>query len=248
MSAPRLLDLFARAQGTSVGYARAGFQVTASDIDSYPRHPEVAEFFTADALEVLDDVAFCRTFDMIAASPVCKGYSNLRFRHQGVEYPQQIAPVLEKLERIGRPYVLENVESKAVREAYVREPVRLCGSMFGLGATCRDGNYRQLRRHRLFLPGGWKFTAPGPCAHGTLTGGVYGTGGGGPQTRGYRFNWGSIGVYGHGSNGVNGKGYAGNKGEAAEAMGIDWMRRDDLSQAIPPAYTKHIGEEAMFWV
>lgn len=26
-----------------------------------------------------------------------------------------------------------------------------------------------------------------------------------------------------------------------DAMGIDWMRRDELAQAIPPAYTEHIG-------
>jgi DNA (cytosine-5)-methyltransferase 1 len=25
------------------------------------------------------------------------------------------------------------------------------------------------------------------------------------------------------------------------AMGIDWMRREELTQAIPPAYTEHIG-------
>jgi hypothetical protein len=30
--------------------------------------------------------------------------------------------------------------------------------------------------------------------------------------------------------------------EASTAMGIDWMSRDDLSQAIPPAYTRWIGE------
>ena len=29
---------------------------------------------------------------------------------------------------------------------------------------------------------------------------------------------------------------------AAEAMGIDWMNREELTQAIPPAYTKFIGE------
>ena len=27
----------------------------------------------------------------------------------------------------------------------------------------------------------------------------------------------------------------------AQAMGIDWMTRDELAQAIPPAYTEHIG-------
>lgn len=27
----------------------------------------------------------------------------------------------------------------------------------------------------------------------------------------------------------------------AGAMGIPWMNRDELSEAIPPAYTEHIG-------
>jgi len=28
-------------------------------------------------------------------------------------------------------------------------------------------------------------------------------------------------------------------------MGIDWMTRDELSEAIPPAYTEHIGGQLM---
>jgi DNA (cytosine-5)-methyltransferase 1 len=28
-------------------------------------------------------------------------------------------------------------------------------------------------------------------------------------------------------------------------MGIDWMNRDELSQAIPPAYTQYIGEQLL---
>jgi DNA (cytosine-5)-methyltransferase 1 len=31
-------------------------------------------------------------------------------------------------------------------------------------------------------------------------------------------------------------------GEYRDVMGIDWMNRNELSQAIPPAYTEHIGE------
>ena len=32
---------------------------------------------------------------------------------------------------------------------------------------------------------------------------------------------------------------------AAEAMGIDWMNRDELTQAIPPVYTEYIGRQLM---
>ena len=32
---------------------------------------------------------------------------------------------------------------------------------------------------------------------------------------------------------------------AAEAMGIDWMKRDELTQAIPPAYTEFIGRQML---
>jgi DNA (cytosine-5)-methyltransferase 1 len=31
-------------------------------------------------------------------------------------------------------------------------------------------------------------------------------------------------------------------GEAREAMGIIWMTRDELREAVPPAYTKFIGD------
>ena len=33
--------------------------------------------------------------------------------------------------------------------------------------------------------------------------------------------------------------------KAREAMGIDWMRRDELAESIPPAYTEHIGAQLL---
>lgn len=49
----------------------------------------------------------------------------------------------------------------------------------------------------------------------------------------------AVGVYGHG--GYSGKHRMLYRAEAAEAMQIDWMTRDEMTQAIPPAYTRHVG-------
>jgi hypothetical protein len=36
--------------------------------------------------------------------------------------------------------------------------------------------------------------------------------------------------------------------EWKEAMGIDWMKRDELAEAIPPAYTEFIGSQLLQFV
>jgi DNA (cytosine-5)-methyltransferase 1 len=41
----------------------------------------------------------------------------------------------------------------------------------------------------------------------------------------------------------SGAGGAATTARGREAMGIDWMNRDELSEAIPPAYTHYIGEQ-----
>lgn len=95
----------------------------------------------------------------------------------------------------------------------------LCGSMFGLGATCDDGVWRYLQRHRLFETSWGPGRAP-TCRH--------------PEGR-------PIGVYGAGGGWKHGS-YMANARESAECMGIDWMTTRELSQAIPPAYTEFLGK------
>lgn len=47
-----------------------------------------------------------------------------------------------------------------------------------------------------------------------------------------------VGVHGN-------QNYAGERALRERAMGIDWMSPYELTQAIPPAYTTHIGEYLM---
>lgn len=95
-------------------------------------------------------------------------------------------------------------------------PVVLCGSMFGL---CVERGW--LKRHRLFE---CNFPVHQPkCDH----------------PRGVR----AVGVYGHG--GPHEKHNHAWAFEARALMEIDWMTRDELSEAIPPVYTHHVGHYMM---
>jgi DNA (cytosine-5)-methyltransferase 1 len=94
--------------------------------------------------------------------------------------------------------------------------------------------YRQLRRHRLFETN--VAVMQSPCQHLGEALGVYG---GGPTGR-YTFENGARKDR-YGRRG----GYQGTVAEKREAMGIDWMNASEINQAIPPAYTEHIGRYLM---
>lgn len=204
---PRLLDLFCGAGGCSVGYSRAGFDVTGVDIDDHPSYP--FRLIVGDALEVLSDTKFLGTFDVIHASPPCQAFTAYRRRGGGVGegYPDLIAPVRERLREWGGTYVIENVPG-----APLVDPVQLCGSSFGL----------DVRRHRLFESSA-ALMAP-PCQHGTQLPRFP------PATN--RTNLRrtvEVGVWR-----IPLK-------VQQRAMGIDWMSLEDLTQAVPPAFTEHVG-------
>jgi DNA (cytosine-5)-methyltransferase 1 len=211
---PRLLDLFCGAGGCSVGYHRAGFDVTGVDIVPQHRYPFL-DLAQDDAMLVLADVDYCRTFDAIHASPPCQLYSATHSRWSDRDHPDLIGPVRAALIEIGRPYVIENVVG-----APLIAPVLLCGSMFDLTL---DGAV--LKRHRLF-ESSVPLIAPADRCAGRPVVGVYGTGGAWTRTA-------------PGGGGVKVSGAV-----AARLMGIDWTdHQAALAQAIPPAYTEHIGRQ-----
>lgn len=133
----------------------------------------------------------------------------------GRKYPDLVDDVRARLELSAVPWVIENVEGSPLRW-----PITLCGTMFGL--TSASGLW--LKRHRLFETS-WAMLAPS-CEH--------------PRRP-------SIGVYGNGTNSHHRKRLGRNimTEEQREAMGIDWMPRKYLTQAIPPAYTNWIGTRLM---
>jgi DNA (cytosine-5)-methyltransferase 1 len=215
---PRLLDLFCGAGGCAVGYHRAGFEVVGADIAPQPRYP--FEFHQADALEFL--AAHGRELDAIHASPPCQAFSQARFTpgSQGKEYPRLLDDTLSLLAEIGRPWVVENVEGSPL------SGVVLCGTMFGL----------RVRRHRVFAASFWTL-APGPCRHRASDLGVYA----GKVTRlGTR-----AAAYVASTGRTHYRPRLASLADGREAMGIDWMTRDELAQAIPPAYTEWVGGRLM---
>lgn len=214
---PRLLDLFCCAGGASCGYTLAGFDVVGVDIAPQPHYPYA--FVQANALDILKDRAFLAEFDAIHASPECKGYThcNLSPKHR---YQKLIGEVREALDKIGKPYVIENVIGA---KHVLRASLLLCGTMFGL----------PMRRHRLFETNVGEFGVfiypPRTCAHKGATIGVYGHSiwdsslPGTPRKDGRKRPDSVPAEVGH------------------RAMGINWMNKEELAEALPPVYTQWIG-------
>jgi len=219
MTRPLLLDLFCGAGGAGMGYHRAGFDVVGVDIRPQPRYP--FEFIQADALRWLGDLAtegHHEGFipDAIHASPPCQDHI------RGGSHPVHgtawmLAATRLELERTGLPWVIENVPGAPMRADY-----QLCGCMFGLHL-----GEMQLVRERWFETSWGGFEMRSPCDHAG------------------RF---AVSVTGHGTT-TYARDKLGRNPTIAEYRqlmgGITWMNRDELSQAIPPQYTEHIGRQLL---
>lgn len=234
MTRPRILDLFCCAGGAAKGYYDAGFDVYGVDIRVQPRYPFASYY--GDAIEVLsallrgEKIAFRRRdgtvewlglsdFAAIHASPPCQGYTAMRYAPGAKGAPRLIGQVRILLEATGLSWVIENVEEA---RSEMRDPMMLCGSAFGL-----QSHGCELRRHRLF-ESNIALASPG-CQHGSLP--VVGVYGGHARIRSAK----------HGGRTTRDAWPNGHKLVAAEAMGMDWATLAEMSEAIPPAYTHHIG-------
>jgi DNA (cytosine-5)-methyltransferase 1 len=181
-------------------------------VDIDPQPHYPFSFIQADALSL--DPEFLLAFDAIHASPPCQSYSDLAKRNGNAdEWPRLIDPVRDILSNTGLPYVIENVEG-----APLINPIILCGTMFP--------NLRVLR-HRLFESNVELFAPPHqkhPKVH---------TFDKRKSHYGKTDEWRDfVQVTGGGNCSI---------AAAHDAMGIDWMTKGEINEAIPPDYTKYIG-------
>lgn len=213
MSRPRLLDLFCGAGGAAMGYHRAGFDVVGVDIRPQPQYP--FEFHQRDVTAMRPWAV--SGFAAAHASPPCQAYSTMSNRW-GSDSRALIAETRHLLDRIGVPWVLENVPGA---RRHLVDPVRLTGEMFGLG----------VHRPRLFETN-WLLMGCPPPPRQTDAAAVYGKN---DQRRLWtRTDGGSL--------------YAATLERGRAAMGVDWMGWDELREAIPPAYTEFIGHQLQAFV
>ena len=194
-----------------MGLHRAGFEVVGVDIEPQPRYP--FEFRHGDALN-----ADLRGYDFVWASPPCHDHSRVTGRDRKANGAKGTAWMLERtIERLAKlkvPWIVENVEGAQWPPSVFR--VMLCGSMFGL----------DVRRHRWFA-GNTAMLVPS-CDHSRQR----------PRFRSLDSRRPGVlacvvGVHGHTN-------YVGEFAIRCKAMGIDWMTNDDLSQAIPPAFSEYL--------
>ena len=212
----KLLDLFCGAGGAAVGYHRAGFdEIVGVDLNPQPRYP--FEFVQGDALEYLSEHG--SEFDAVHASPPCQDYSRAVRHLSSPGYPRLIEPTQDILETLDCPYVIENVVGSPIpiqSTLFGRHGFCLCGTMFGL----------RIWRHRLFATN-FAVALPGPCNHAEPAMNPFNSAGAA------RLHEECLAVLGHKD-----------VGEAywRDHWGVGWMNRSEGREAIPPAYTEHIGQ------
>jgi DNA (cytosine-5)-methyltransferase 1 len=152
-------------------------------------------------------------FDVIHASPPCQGYSACKTMHTCRD--RSYTQLIPEIRNRLDAFGAPYVIENVVG-APLKSPIMLCGLSFGL----------HLFRHRLFESNLF-LLEPSHTKHRDRVG-----------------ENGFVCMAGHGDSG-RGRILASHRSKASwvNASGIDWMTRQELSQAIPPAYTEFIGRQ-----
>lgn len=126
----------------------------------------------------------------------------------------------------GKPYCIENVERAPLKDSFI-----LCGQMFDL----------PIYRHRRFETNFWQWPIPPHTKHTIVIGHGRRVN---DRWKGTLNNSSAKGAWGKQSI-ITVAGGQFKKADGEVALGINWMGKKELAQAIPPAYAKFIGKGAI---
>jgi DNA (cytosine-5)-methyltransferase 1 len=209
---PRLLDLFCGAGGASMGYHRAGFDVTGADIEPQPHYP--FEFHQVDVFDYLS--GFAGDWDAVHASPPCQDRSATRDFGGDHGTGWMLNATLDILSDLPVPWVVENVKTAPLArqgDLFGAHGLRLCGCMFP--------------RTRGLLYEGRVFQTSLPIPQPDHVRHVW------PQTK--------MGRPPQAGECMQVTGHFSGVPEGQRRMGLPWMTQDELAQAIVPDYAEYIG-------
>ena len=184
---------------------------TVTGVDNENQPDYPFTFVLGDALEFCEE--HWMEFDAVHASPPCQASSTLTTGTWGntTGHTDLVPQTRRMLAALPLPTIVENVKG-----ANLRPDLTLCGAMFGLSTY----------RHRYFEV---SFPVPRP-PHPKHVGRVDG------WRHGRRIKGSMSGVWGHSG------GYKGTLEQWQQALDAPWITsKRSLAQAIPPAYTEHIG-------
>lgn len=212
MSKLKLLDLYCCAGGASAGYVRAGFDVVGIDNKHQKNYPY--NFIQSDALEYVKENWM--HYDAIHASPPCQLYSvsTAPFKKNGKTYVDLAQETVKTLSSIPLPSIIENVLA-----APIRADIVLKGTMFGL---------KVLKKRKFQLINWFCFNPyPGQTIGSVLQGDFVTTFGKAHAKKGQKPKFAMKTI----------------RETWSYAMGIDhYMTDQEISEAIPPAYTEYLGK------
>ena len=226
----RILDCYCCAGGAAKGYSLAGFDVVGIDKDPQPHYPYA--FVRMDVIEALTvllagrgitdnsgRVWYLSDFDVIHASPPCQKFTSIAFiwrTRSGYNYDAR-HPDLVATTRQLLIQARKPYVIENVVGAPLENPILLCGLMFSL----------QTIRHRIFETNPFML---GP-AHIKHPAGI--------KTNSFR----GYSSFENGATHITVAGHNFRLKDASQAMGIAWMNREEIAEAVPPAYTEFIGQQ-----
>jgi len=218
MKRPLLLDLFCGAGGAAMGYHKAGFDIVGVDLNPQPHYP--FSFVQADALQPPLNLS---AFDAVHASPPCQAYSTQGRRNRyGLEpsSPPLIPQTRTLLQSMTVPYVIENVPGA---KNDLQDPL--------IAITGPDVGLTSILRLRYFELGGWfALNTKTTTKREALTLGIYGR-----APDGRRLSANRTKEQLRAPKTLH---------EAQQAMGMPWVKDfRGIAEAIPPAYTEHLGRQ-----